>query len=378
MEKDLTVTRGSLARRRLDRYLGIPLVWLLGLLRTKRSLRDPHNHIVLLQTAAIGDTLLMAASIRWLRQRFPGSKLTLVVGDDNAAAVGLLPRVDSVIRIQVMRPLKSIAALRGHRADVLIDYGTWPRINALIAAFSGAAYTIGFRTPNQGRHFAYDSVVDHSNSCHEIINQRSLLTPLGEIEFWSPSLDFPGLSLSTVNVEVPCIVFHPWASGSGKRLKEWPLANWVELAVWCDRKGFSLLITGGKQDIGDSESLLAAIRASAPGVRVASIAGKYSLVETARILTQVETVVSVNTGIMHMAALLGVPTVGLHGPTNPERWGPIGEKTTALVPQSGPSGYLNLGFEFPANADFCMERILVADVVKGLARLAEMNRCELP
>ena len=255
------------------------------------------------------------------------------MGGNNAVAVGLLPRVDRITSIEVMRPLDSIAALRSLQADVLIDYGTWPRINALIAAFSGAKYTIGFRTPGQGRHFAFDSIVDNSNNCHEIDNQRSLLAPLGQIDSWNPGLDLPEPPASTRDETKPYIVFHPWASGSGKRLKEWPLANWIALALWCGRKGLSVLITGGGQDLRDSESLLAAIRASDSRVQVDSIAGKYSLVETARILTQAEAVVSVNTGLMHLAALLGVPTNQLSaGPTNPKRWGPIGERTTGTCP----------------------------------------------
>ena len=54
---------------------------------------------------------------------------------------------------------------------------------------------------------------------------------------------------------------------------------------------------------------------------------------------------SVNTGLTRLAGLLGVPTIGLHGPTNPKPWGPIG-KTTAMVPRSA-KGYLNLNFNSP-------------------------------
>jgi ADP-heptose:LPS heptosyltransferase len=80
--------------------------------------------------------------------------------------------------------------------------------------------------------------------------------------------------------------------------------------------------------------------------------------------------VSVNTGIMHISALLERPTLALHGPTNPRRWGPLGK--TAVVIGPGPEcgcGYLNLGFEYPRSPPDCMARISVEEV---LARLGTM------
>jgi ADP-heptose:LPS heptosyltransferase len=70
---------------------------------------------------------------------------------------------------------------------------------------------------------------------------------------------------------------------------------------------------------------------------------------------------------MHLAALLDVPMVALHGPTNPQRWGPLGR--AAAVAGPGPEcgcGFLNLGFEYPASPPACMERIDVSEVARLL------------
>ena len=87
--------------------------------------------------------------------------------------------------------------------------------------------------------------------------------------------------------------------------------------------------------------------------------------------------VAVNTGTMHLAALLGKPLVALHGPTNPDRWGPIypgarnEQNTLILGPGFNEGGaYLNLGFEYPENPTYLMDQISVEAVVDALRKFS--------
>ncbi len=360
--------RGSSFRRQMDFMLGVPLLWVLGLLRRRRKLPARVRSVVLLQTAAIGDTLFMAGAIRLIREHWPQARLTLALGPDNRRAADLLPPVDEIKVVQVLEPWRALAQLRELRPDVLIDYGSWPRINALLVALSGAMFTIGFRTQGQARHFAYDAAVPHSNTRHELLNQRALLSPCADSESWDHSLTIPAGSPPADLPAGRYVVFHPWASGSGKQLKEWPSDYWCALGAWCHRRKLAVVITGGKEDAGPGERLLKALLAREPDLQARSYAGKCSIAETVLILKGAEAVVSVNTGIMHLAALIDVATIGLHGPTNPDRWGPIGAKTVALAPREGQRGYLNLGFEFPANVTPCMKFLPVDDVTATLSK----------
>ncbi len=102
-------------------------------------------------------------------------------------------------------------------------------------------------------------------------------------------------------------------------------------------------------------------------MRVQSIAGEMSLGGLAAVLRGAAAVVAVNTGVMHLAALLDAPVVGLHGPTSRRRWGPLGERSIALAPRdAGGCEFLNLGFEYPDRVVDCMERITVDDVFAAL------------
>lgn len=99
------------------------------------------------------------------------------------------------------------------------------------------------------------------------------------------------------------------------------------------------------------------------------MAGRVTLVELAAMFERAAAVVSVNTGVMHLASLAGAPTAGLHGATNPLRWGPVGEKAVSILPRSGRMAYLNLGFEYPPHVENAMANLVVEDVIEALNRL---------
>ena len=86
--------------------------------------------------------------------------------------------------------------------------------------------------------------------------------------------------------------------------------------------GWTTVLTGGRNDI-DKSAFLAGELGNG-GVQVTDLAGTCSLAQTAALIQRADAVVSVNTGIMHMAAALGTPVVGLDGPTSSLRWGTRG------------------------------------------------------
>jgi ADP-heptose:LPS heptosyltransferase len=107
-------------------------------------------------------------------------------------------------------------------------------------------------------------------------------------------------------------------------------------------------------------------------VTVRSIAGEFDLPALAAVLQGASAAVSVNTGVMHLAALLGVPLVSLHGPTSRLRWGPLGEHAVALAPPPGTDcEFLNLGFEYPARQIDCMHMIGLDQVLGALQPMLE-------
>ena len=310
---------------------------------------------------------LMSASILALNKAHPEARLVIVAGPDNAALARAMPHVDAVVRIRPEQALRSLLALRRTRPDVVIDFEPWAHVNALLTALAGARYTIGYRTRGSRRHFAYDVAVAHRDTDHEVHNQGRLVEVLTGARCGPPLLTADARSAPALDHTGRYVVFHPWASGSGKRLKEWPAQNWADLAARLTRQSYAIVLTGAAADQPDSGRLADVIRRDVPSARIMDLAGKTSISGLLGLLDRAEAVVSVNTGVMHLAAALGRPTVGLSGPTNPARWGPYGPHTRSVSPSGGLHSYLNLGHEFPRSAISPMGDLPVDGVEAALA-----------
>lgn len=359
--------RANRLLRLADRYGGIPLVAALGL-RRKRALPDATEirRIALLRISAIGDTLLLSGVLPDLRRQYPHATIILISGEDNAAAADLLQPVDERIVVRANRPLAAARAIRQSKPDVLVDFGPWPRLEAVLSALSGARYCIGFRTPGQGRHFAYDACVDHVSTVHEMENYRRLVSVLGVRATTPPSI-VPRAATPATAPPRPYAVFHPWSGGFNGAVKEWPLERWTQLAERIAPRGWTIFVSGGPGDVSRSRELTAAIRAR--GISAVDAAGSVSLSELSGVLAGAEVVVSVNTGVMHLSALVGARTVSLEGPAPVTRWGPVGPRVRSVVTTLAGCGYLDLGFEYAGQRTDCMMGVEVDAVVRAIDEL---------
>jgi ADP-heptose:LPS heptosyltransferase len=251
--------------------------------------------------------------------------------------------------------------------DVIIDFEPWARISAVICVLAGR-FTLGFNCPEQNKHFAFDRAVRHSSKCHEIDNYRRLAAALGVRSRQVPQLTPRDRDLGAgerMNGR-PFVLLHPWPGGFMGQLREWPTASWAEISRRAMARGYDVLISGSSADATRSEQLAEQI-ASPPRCR--SIAGRHSLVQMVSVLSEASVIISVNTGIMHLAAAIARPLIALNGPTNPRRWGALGVHARNINAELPGCGFLNLGFEIAGNRCDCMESIQIERVWKELETL---------
>jgi ADP-heptose:LPS heptosyltransferase len=344
--------RGNPLLHFVDRYVGIPTIAVLGPIRRKRELPSKIDRIGLLRAAAIGDTVLISGVVADLRRAFPKASLVFFAGPSNFAIANMLDGINRVVSVPIGNPAAGIRAVRSIPVDVMIDFGQWPRLEALLTLFSKASYTVGFRTAGQHRHFGYDLSVEHSSDVHEIQNFRRLVEALGVKADSAPFLRRPpNRGQSTQDYAV----FHLWPGGMRRQLKQWPREKWLRLAEEFASWGLRVVLTGASSDYNRNEEIVHGLH---PGTRsfVRNAAG-MSLPETAAILASSRLVVSVDTGIMHMAAAIGVPLVALHGPSASKRWGPVGENAVVVESSLTGCGYISLGWEYLSQPPACMDSI---------------------
>ncbi len=361
--------------------MGIPAIAAIGALfrtirRIPRSVPSKPSVIGLLKASGIGDAVILSGVISDLRRFYPDSRLVLFSGTSNFAFARLLDDVDEVVALPIRRPLASIRAVRERHPDIMIDFGMWPRLESMIAVLSGAKWVAGVRTPGQHRHFAYDVVVDHSDQ-HEIVNYRNLVALLGVISTRLPALS-SGAESETPLAEQYAI-FHLWPGGSNAVERSWPQERWLEVGRVLTSRGFTIVLTGGPDDVARTNELVDSwSKAPQGGIIARSIAGLKAQ-ETIVWLRHARGAISVNTGLLHLAAAVGTPVVALNGPTSGVRWGPLGRYTRCVSSPMVPNGYLNLGWETDSRFETCMEAITTESVLAAWDDLMlEVDRGERP
>ncbi len=358
----LPADRGNRALKALDRIAGIPAVRAAGVgrrLRGRRPVPKDWQNIGLVETAAVGDVILLSGVVRDLRAARPNARIVLFATSTNAGFARLLDGPDEVVVLPVRAIASAVRRVRAEDLDVCVDFGAWPRFDALVTILSGARCTVGRRTTGQHRHFGYDIVVDHSSIVHEVVNFRHLIQPLGVASTSDPRIAIPpGPSGRTE----PYGVLHLWPGGANFQERSWPDDRWRELAEIMNARGLDVVLTGGPGDVVPTAGVVG--HWTAGGVRVTSAAGT-SPEDCARLLGGASIVVCVNTGVMHLAAALGVPTVGLSGPTSCRRWGPVGPRALCVASPDVPEGYLDLGFERDDRYPNAMSAISVLAVLEA-------------
>lgn len=365
--------RGNKLNRLLDKVLGIPLVQLSACTRgIRRPLPANPQRVGIICLGAIGDLLLLSGLISGLRVRMPNAKLSLLTSRANASAVALLPDIDEHVAFSPREVHAILCWLRKRRFDVLVDSSQWARVSALLCSCSGAACTVGFATPGQYRSVGYSHRVAHSSERHEVENFLALGRALFADFEGQPCVRLPDEPAADALAFLPpepqrTAYLHFWPSGIHAEHKEWPAEHWMLLAGELARNGFAIRLTGSPEDAPRNEAFLREYGQALPDAL--SLAGKVSLPSLAWLLARAQAVISVNTGIMHLAALTGTPTVALHGATNPLRWGPLGERTISLLPRKGRMAYLHLGFEYPPDVTSAMQHLPPEDVLAALHTL---------
>jgi ADP-heptose:LPS heptosyltransferase len=348
----------------VDRFVGIPVLFAMSIVRRRRALPQPEDvrEIALMMFGAIGDSLLAAALIPDLKRAYPQARLKGYLTGTSRPIADVIDGFDEVVHLPLKNPRHAVAVMRRCTADLVIDFGQWARVNALLSACAPKAATVGLRTEGHLRHLCYDALADHSGLQHEIENFRGLARAIGLNPVGQPPLRSPGQGVA---LEGRWVAFHPWASGIRSEMREWPEERWLILAARLREIGVRVVVTGGPTDRVRSEALVAAI-----GNDALSVAGRISLRDTMGVLESACAVVSVNTGIMHLAAAQRRPLVALHGPTNPVRWRPVSDNSVVLGgdPADG-CGFLNFGYEYPSNPPDCMGMISVDAVWDALSRM---------
>lgn len=343
--------RSSLLHRKFDYAIGIPIIRALGWIKKKPPTPDVKiKRIGFIQPTAIGDLLMCSGVISDIFNHFLPAQMFLFVGKSNYSAIELLDINASVKVCNFRNPLTAIKLIRSCQLDLLIDFAPWPRLTALICAYSGARFTVGFEAEGQHRHYIYDVAVPHRLDRHELLNLEEISRYFGI----TPSNNFPlhdfsaryqnEISLSRNN---NVVVFHTQPGGSRSKEKSLPKKTWQNLGRMFLDQGYEIILSGGPKDEQKCGEIFTAITKGYSGQRemVSNMANRISLSDFCVMALGAKLVITVDTAIAHVAAMIGANVLCLYGPTISARWGAIGPRAKHLDSPHPARGFINFGFE---------------------------------
>lgn len=280
--------------------------------------------ILLLRFSSMGDIVMTTAMIRCVRKRFPNARIDMVVREDLLDLIAHNPHLTNAIGLprkqglaglrKLMRQIDAVGydlvydAHRSLRTRLMM-----PKLKADQKAYHRKHYI----RRNWALTFKYPRMNDHSRMLERFIRP---LEPFGvQYDGGGPEVFLDSaweaswrLKVNPVNESTGLTVgIVPSAQWEGKR---WPLKSFrALLETLVTHTAHQIVLFGGPGD-----SFVSKLIANLPTNRILNTQGKLTLGESMAALNIVDVVIANDTGLMHVADALNIPSVLIMGPTSAE------------------------------------------------------------
>ena len=353
----------------------------------QRSEQVRRRRILVIKLSALGDAVLMMPALFCLRENNKDAEIIFLGSSSNA---DFLKTVDALDRVELFSAETCLRLIKDCY-DLIIDFDQWVRATAVLSALCRATMTGGFKTKNQARHFAYDSILPFDRKVHMARNFWNLTkTSLENAEIkvsssfesdreavrlqWGARLKDKikdKINDSTMDKETdskvlaeylgrPYFVIHPGCGEHGVR-REWPIESWVVLiqSIQKANPGALVVVTGrGDHEKEWGENL-------AKQVNIVSTVNSLSFHELMMTLTKAQRIIASNTGVMHLADYLNDFVVALEGPTDSALWGPLWRGKNRESPLAC-APCLTWGHDYGCSDPVCLKAITPKEVFEAL------------
>ncbi len=301
--------------------------------------------ILVIRLSSLGDIIHALPAFQSLRRSFPAADIDWLVEERARFLLTAVPGLNRVIAIDTVAPRRktfsgaswssvvgALRTMRSTRYDVSIDFQGLLK-TGLLGLLSGARRRIGFGHRlvwEKPAHWFYTERVDHSGNAVHVIALNRLLAAAagagpadGPVELKVPAEITEAVEARLVQQNLAnFVIINP---GGGWPTKRWALRRYGELADRVARQlGTEVVVTTGPGEEGLYSGISAAGSRALPHFQVPFLE-LIPLVKRARLF------ISGDTGPFHLACALGVPVVGIFGPTSPLRNGPWSTRDSAVV-----------------------------------------------
>jgi N-acetylglucosaminyldiphosphoundecaprenol N-acetyl-beta-D-mannosaminyltransferase len=352
----------------------------------------PHRYL-LIQLADIGDLILTTPALAALRAAQPEAHLTLLTSANTVQVLedGLVDEVITFDRrkfnssLALLKPanLRRIFALREGSYDTVIIFHHFTlRLGtlkfALIAKVTGAQRVIGLYNGRRAW-FLTERVPDEGFGA------------LHQAQYWLALVAQAGADATPVRARVgfasgilPLAAHHGTrvivhaGSGGYSLARRWSPENFAAVADTLHTKYNAQIVL-----VGTPDDKASAVRAAMQTPAI-DLSGKTTLPQLADIIRSADLYIGADSGVLHLAAAVRTPMIGIFGPSNHRAYGPWSPGGTVVILRSGvecsPCSYVGheLGLREGCAARTCMKLVTPAMVLEAAENILNPDLTSQP
>jgi ADP-heptose:LPS heptosyltransferase/GT2 family glycosyltransferase len=318
------------------------------------------KRILIVKLDHIGDFITAIPAIERLKEHFPNAEITALVGGKAPAALARsVSVIDRVLEFQFFHTQsgkgrrrlsdRSLTNLQGvlapYRFDIAVDLRQQVDTRHVLQ-YTGAKWLAGFdlrgNAPWLDVHL--ELVIDNrlepkrthvSGSLLQMVETvavacrttRMVIEGLTSPEARRACAVIPALAgMTDILFRSPLVCVHP---GVGASIRQWPATHFATLIdLLIDGEGANILLVGSPDERNVARQVLAKVEKPQS---VISLIGKTGMNDLPHVVLASDLFIGNDSGPKHMAAGLGVPTIGVHsGVVDATEWGPLGPNAVAM------------------------------------------------
>jgi len=301
-------------------------------------------NILIVRVSSLGDVVHNMPMVADIHRHFPAAQIDWVVEEGYTSLVGLNPHVRKIIPIALRRWRKTLFSaatraeigafrreLQAERYDLVFDTQGLLKTSVVMrmARLAPQGRRIGLANATEGSGYEPISRIFHDQSIpvglrtHAVTRARLVAAAAlgyqldGQPDF---ALQPPEPARWAWMPEQPYVVFF---HGTARAAKQWPQAQWIKLGQALAARGLQILLPWGSAREQEAARQLAA------GIPGATVLPALPMMQAVALVQQARLVVGLDTGLTHIAAAYGKPTIELY--CDSPRWKTEGNWSPAII-----------------------------------------------
>ena len=311
--------------------------------RDAAPLTSTPRKVLFVKLVGLGDAVMVRSLAEHLQRARPEVEIGMLAGPATAEVLGALPRV----RVHQYDPanldrglragLRALRAIRRQSYDAVVDFEQHITAIAMFLRATDIPIRIGLASRNHPRARFQTHTVEFAGDQRMWDAYAALLrvlapsvSPRGALPLRYPSSTIASVDQWWKNNGLDrcrqVAAFHVGSGGRGAA-RRWPVDRFASVAAALAGAGAvdAVVLTGTSGERPLVEQFAWMFRGKA-----VDATGLGSVAMTAEVLRRCRLAISNDTGVMHLAAAMGTPTVGLFGPNTPARYAPVGPLTDSV------------------------------------------------